>query len=249
MIGKQEATTDVEKTLVTVGAHPDDASIFWGGSIAKSVDEGWRVISVILDQGARSPVSYDISTSELIQRRAEELQRESQRLRVELVHLQLSDLRHEDNQAKVRQHLTRLFDEVRPIRIITHHINDKHMSHAICAQLTIRSLLELTDMNTGWQPEVWMADGWEPVRQPNVYVDITPYFNIKLAAIAQHSSQLFDSSYLLGAMGLSMYRASFAESHKVSDPRRIFVEAFRSLSLHELHELDKETGAPGADTV
>ncbi len=224
---------------MTVGAHPDDAAIFWGGTIAKSVDEGWRVISVIVDRGAGAPVSSGLEGADLARVRAEELVREASRLKAELVHLSLGGLQDPEHQRSAREDLERVLAEALPQRVITHHLEDKHPTHVLCARLTLQALARRA-RNGETAPEIWLADGWDPVSSPDVYVDVTPYFNTKLAAIAQHSSQLFDSSYIVGSLGLALYRASFAETHAVSDPKRVFAEAFRTLSPRELQRFAEE---------
>jgi hypothetical protein len=51
--------------------------------------------------------------------------------------------------------------------------------------------------------------------------------NLRMAAIAMHGTQIFDTPYLMGAWGLCLYRAGFASSHEVTDPKVVFAEAYR----------------------
>lgn len=229
---------------MTVGAHPDDASVFWGGAILRHVDERWRVVSVVLSDGRRAPVSFEATEQELARRRAEEVTWESRRLGAELVHLALPDLAEDGARSRARSRLVELVLEHRPGRVITHHLDDRHATHVRTGRIALGAILEASERDASYElPEVWLADGWEPVHYPDVLLDITPFLHAKLAAISQHSSQLFDQALVTGAMGLASYRAAFAESHRVSDPGRLFAEAFRRLPLEELRAAAK--GSPG----
>lgn len=216
-------------SLVTIAAHPDDCSIFWGGTVAKHVAEGWRVISVTVDDGRGSPHSFEMSAEELVRVRADEVRRESLRLGAEHVHFGLPGLKTPATRAECHRRLVELLGAARPARVITHHLADKHPTHQLVARAVCQALVAVEQ----W-PEVWCADGWEPVHEPDVRVDVTPWMNLKMAAVGQHSSQLFDTPYVMGAWGLALYRAGFAASHEVTDPACVFAEAFRTLSPAEL---------------
>ncbi|MBI2302201.1 MAG: PIG-L family deacetylase [Armatimonadetes bacterium] len=217
-------------TLVTVGAHPDDASIFWGGTIAHHVAEGWHVISVIVDEGRGSPHTFEMSGDELVAQRAAELRWESLRLGARLEHLSLPGVKTPETRARCLKRLVEIVLAARPERVITHNLNDSHGTHVMCAKLILKALVTAAAQAGDYElPDVWEADGWEPVHYPNHRVDITRYMNIKMAAIAQHGTQIFDTPYLMGAWGLCLYRAGFASAHEVTDPACVFAEAFRTI--------------------
>jgi LmbE family N-acetylglucosaminyl deacetylase len=217
--------------LLTVGAHPDDAAIFWGGTIAQHVAEGWQALSVIIDDGRGSPHSYEMDGDTLVATRQRELAWESQRLGARLEHLLLPGVKTPATRADATAHLVRLIRETRPERVITHNLEDSHGTHVMVGRLALRALVLAAEHDGGYAvPEVWLADGWEPVHYPDVRIDVTPYMNIKMAAIAMHGSQIFDTPYLMGAWGLGLYRAGFASSHEVTDPRTLFAEAFRRIA-------------------
>ncbi|MCC7492111.1 MAG: PIG-L family deacetylase [Fimbriimonadaceae bacterium] len=218
-------------TLLTVGAHPDDTSIFWGGTVAKHVAEGWTVVAVTVDEGRGSPHSYEMSADELVTTRAAELAWESRRLGVRLEHFGLSGVKTPAARAVCRERLQALIAELRPERMIIHHLEDAHGTHVACGKLALAAIVaaRAADPTLPW-PEVWQADGWEPVHYPDVRVDVTRYMNLKMAAIAMHGSQIFDTPYLMGAWGICLYRAGFASSHEVTDPSCLFAEAFRRIA-------------------
>ncbi len=215
------------RTLLTVGAHPDDTSLFWGGSVARHVAEGWQVVSVTVDEGRGAPHTFEMSGDELVATRARELAWESLRLGVRLEHLALAGVKTPENRALCIRKLVALIRETRPEKVITHNLGDSHGTHVQVAKLTLQALVQYADEDDTYAlPEVLEADGWAPVKVADVLIDVTAYMTIKMAAIAQHASQVFDTPYLMGAMGLSMYRAGFASSHEVTDPAMAFAEAF-----------------------
>ncbi len=221
------------QTLLTVAAHPDDASIFWGGTIAKHVAEGWAVISVTVDEGRGSPHSFTMSGDELVATRRRELGWESLRLGATMAHLALPGVKTSEHRATALSRLTALIREHRPARLIAHHLDDSHATHVTVSRLTLAAAAAAAEHDAEL-PEVWCADGWEPVHFPDVRVDVTPYMNLKMAAISQHGSQIFDTPYVMGAWGLALYRAGFAASHEVTDPTCLFAEAFVRIAPEDL---------------
>lgn len=222
-------------TLVSVGAHPDDTSIFWGGTVAKHVAEGWRVVAVTVDEGRGSPHSFEMSGDDLVAMRARELEWESLRLGVELRPLAMTGAKTPEWRAAALDKLTAILREARPERVIMHHLEDSHSTHVVCARLTLKAIIAAAAAD-GWAecPEVWQADGWEPVHYPDVRVDVTAQMNLKMAAISQHASQIFDTPYVMGAWGICLYRAGFASSHEVTDPACVFAEAFRRIAPEDV---------------
>jgi LmbE family N-acetylglucosaminyl deacetylase len=225
-------------TLLSVGAHPDDASIFWGGTLAKHVAEGWEVISVIVDEGRGSPHSFEMDGDTLVATRHRELEWESNRLGARLEHLSMPGVKTPETQGEAVSHLVRLIREARPERVITHNLDDAHGTHVTVARLCLRALVLASEHDGAYAlPEVWQGDGWEPVHYPDVRVDVTPHMNTKMAAISMHGSQIFDTPYLMGAWGLCLYRAGFASSHDVTDPKTVFAEAFRRIAPEDVRSV------------
>ncbi|MBI5832097.1 MAG: PIG-L family deacetylase [Armatimonadetes bacterium] len=222
-------------TLLTIAAHPDDASLFWGGTLARLVDEGWQAVSVTVDDGRGAPHSFEMDADTLADTRHRELAWESQRLGATMAHLQLQGVKTTESRDRCHAELVRLILEHRPERVIIHNLNDSHATHVMVAKLSLRALVAAHVADAGYAlPEVWQADGWEPVHYPDLRIDVTRYMNIKMPAVAMHGSQVFDTPYLMGAWGLALYRAGFAASHEVTDPGVLFAEAFRRIAPENL---------------
>lgn len=222
-------------TLLAVGCHPDDLSIFFGGTLARYADEGWTVIGVTVDEGRGSPHSFEMDPDTLVATRSRELAWEASRLGYRLEHFALPGVKTDETRAAALERLVDLILADPPELVITHNLADAHASHVAVAQLALRALLVAKEREPRLVlPEVWQGDGWEPVHYPNVRVDVTQYMNIKMAAISQHASQIYDTPYLMGAWGLNLYRAGFASSHTVTDAAVVFAEAYRSIAPGDL---------------
>ena len=58
----------MSKTVLVLTPHPDDAEVFAGGTIAKMVAEGHRVVIVIASSGNKGSFEYDADTLAAIRR-------------------------------------------------------------------------------------------------------------------------------------------------------------------------------------
>jgi LmbE family N-acetylglucosaminyl deacetylase len=112
------------KTLMVVGAHHDDNELN-AGTIARHVEAGWRVVSVVMTNGRFSRDEVDDATI---------------------------DVRNGESRAAA-------------------------------------SLLG-GEPPVGHSPKLYYCDGWFVPFDPDVYVDVTGYFDIKTKALACHASQL-----------------------------------------------------------
>jgi LmbE family N-acetylglucosaminyl deacetylase len=70
-------------TVVFLHAHPDDESIATGGSIARAVDEGHRVVLVMATDGRHGEKPDDLADESLVDRRRRETQASARTLGVE----------------------------------------------------------------------------------------------------------------------------------------------------------------------
>ena len=110
------------ETLFLALAHPDDESFFFGGTIAKYVEAGWRVVLYCATYGLHSDANgrkVDRRTNRSL--REKELERSAKILGIhrvikgDLQHGELADVSHEE----IITELINLYDEERPQRLIT----------------------------------------------------------------------------------------------------------------------------------
>jgi LmbE family N-acetylglucosaminyl deacetylase len=177
------------KTVVAIGAHPDDLEIGIGGTLAKLRRDGARVVMVV----ASIPKDFDVRFEEA--RRGAEILGCEMRLLLDGGPRRLEDMKTCD--------LVGLLDgvvkEYQPAAVLTHSNADFHNDHLLIynACLPTQRLAHFDFFSyhpTNCRPV--------PVQfHPRAYVDVSDTIDAKMHAIAAHASQF-------GGRGLDteMYR-------------------------------------------
>jgi len=155
--------------LLTVMAHPDDAELWAGGTIARHVQTGGTATIAVTKH---DPI------------RASEATAGAQILGADLYFLD------ELTPATINALLT----EVRPDIVITHSTDDIHPEHRRCAEQVLAALPEVV-ITTGHPSRVYHCDGYNNLDQhgkslhlPTI-IDITDHWPTKIAALQSHASQ------------------------------------------------------------
>ena len=112
--------------------------------------------------------------------------------------------------------------DCKPSTIYVPHAAEQHPDHRVVVKLLQRSL-RLLDLDE--PPRVLAYEVWTPLQQLDEIVDITPYMETKLRAIAAYSSQTRVMNFAAAAQGLARYRG---EMH--CWPGGEFAEVFADLS-------------------
>ena len=165
------------RTVVAIGAHPDDVELGIGGTLACMVRAGARVVMVV----ASVPSDYHVRRREA-QRAADILgcelrilmDRGAQRIE-DVKHYQLVGL------------LDALVRELQPAAVLTHGTSEFHRDHQIVHNAVASTQrLRYFDFFT-FQPTMCRP---VPVPfHPRAYVDISETIDVKMRAIAAHESQ------------------------------------------------------------
>ncbi len=175
--------------LVAIFAHPDDAELLCGGTLAASADRGRRVGIVDLTRGETA----SRGTPEL---RAEEAQAAARILGV--VHrecLALPDAALVDT-PETRLVVVRALRRLRPRVVITHALTGRHPDHAAAAQLVRNAVFAAglrmlaPELPVHRPDKVLHAIGFrDDAPAPTFVVDVSETLERKLAAIAAYRSQ------------------------------------------------------------
>jgi len=181
--------------VLAIGAHPDDLELACGGTIAKLVQQGYKVAladATCGEMGTRG-------TKEIRSKEAEEaaqilgaLTRRS---------LQIPDGNVEVNKANVRKVIT-LIRELRPTVLIIPHGVERHPDHAHTHQLCKEAwfyagLRKLVTGSHGKKQEPHRPHHYFEFMQwhefnPAFVVDISDTYDLKMKAIHAHASQFFN---------------------------------------------------------
>lgn len=208
--------------MLVISAHPDDAEIGMGGTIAKLAASGALVTSIVLTDGRRSPNPNKIPIDVLIQKRMTEAKSAAHLLGIsETIFLQLPDLKSAENRRRALKGLQAQINRRAPSEIFTLHPDlDRHETHRICGELTREAVKGAISL---WAYEVWgLFARWDR------FEDITSYLKTKLVAIRAHESQTMTIPYDEGVRGLNRWRAVFAEPSEQAAPCE-FAEVFLKL--------------------
>ncbi|HEV7213921.1 MAG TPA: PIG-L family deacetylase [Chloroflexota bacterium] len=165
--------------ILTVLAHPDDAEIWAGGTLARHVCDGDQALicSLVGEPGAL---------------RANEAGEGAQVLGAEVTMLEQKD-RHLRLSDELVQKLAGLLADYRPAIIVTHWEQDSHPDHVLANLATRAAIVAASGLSQDLEMvlacDTYLSSGRDGVFTPEVYVDISDVWETKLAAIRQHASQ------------------------------------------------------------
>ena len=190
--------------VMVVTPHPDDAEFGVAGTVARWTSEGKDVIYVVCTNGDKGTSNPNMKPDELVRIREQEQLAAAKLLGVrEVIFLRHPDQSLEDT-SEFRKEIVRLIRMYKPETVITADLYRRyiwHRDHRITSQVTLdavfpyaRDFLSYPDLlEEGLQPHkvkevlLWGAD------EPNYRTDITDTFDIKIAALRCHKSQISDN--------------------------------------------------------
>jgi LmbE family N-acetylglucosaminyl deacetylase len=189
------------KTAMVIVAHPDDAEFLCGSTVAKLCAEGWTVDFVLTTSGDMGSHDESMTREQLKVIREREERAAAKVLGVrEVVFLGEPDGGVEDT-PELRGKIVREVRRLKPHTVITwdpFRRGFNHRDHRITGQCALDAMYPLArthlsypeHLDDGLKPhgvrEVWLAG----TDQPDYYVDVTDYFNAKIAALRKHKSQI-----------------------------------------------------------
>lgn len=185
------------KSILVVAAHPDDEILGCGGTIAKAKSQGASISFLLLGEGPTSrKCADDTQTKDFAVTSAQEA---AEALGVDNVFF--GNLPDNKFDSLPLLDLVKLIEktgnEVKPDIVFTHHFGDLNIDHSQTHRATITAFRPLP----GSKPvtllgfEVLSSTEYAPPNslppfEPNVYVDIEPYLNLKMTALEAYSSEM-----------------------------------------------------------
>lgn len=183
--------------ILVFGAHPDDAELGAGGTIALEVARGKTVGIIDLTRG-------ELGTRGNADIRAAEAKKAADILRLALrENLELEDgfiFNTKENQFKVIE----ILRKYRPELVLCNAVEDRHIDHAKASELVSHAcfLSGLVKIATKYPGEDAWQDAWRPANvyhyiqwknlKPDVLVDISEHIEQKMEAVSAYTSQFFD---------------------------------------------------------
>jgi N-acetylglucosamine malate deacetylase 1 len=165
--------------LMAILAHPDDAEIWAGGTIFKHTQRGDHARVVYMAATAGSG-------------RGAEAKQGAAMLGAEVAFVGLPDGQVRDT-IEVCAQVRGLLLEFAPDILITHWIDDFHADHAATAAVVQRVfpsvMSEIGKSLRIWACDTYFSMGARGPFVPDIYVDVTAEWGVKLTAIRAHRSQ------------------------------------------------------------
>lgn len=227
--------------ILVVLAHPDDPEFFCGASIARWVTAGHTVSYCLLTCGDKGTKDRNLTSQELCAIRCQEQHNAANVLGVE----KITFLDYQDGylmpDLKLRRDITRIIRKVQPDILVTCdpttlYIEDyylNHPDHRAAGQAALEAVFPAARDHLNFI-ELWRDEGLEPhnVRevwisltlQPNVNLDVTPYWETKIRALCEHKSQINDPEALQKRM-----RNRFTPESTSENP--MYMERFRRIKF------------------
>ena len=188
--------------VMVVIPHPDDAEFGVAGTVARWVKEGKDVVYVVCANGDKGTSDFSMKPEKLVKIREREQQAAARLLGVrEVIFLRHPDQSLEDT-PEFRKEIVRQIRMYRPETVVTADPYRRyiwHRDHRIVGQVTLdaifpyaRDHLAYPDLlEEGLQPhKVREVLLWAAPEDINYRSDITGTFDVKLAALRCHKSQV-----------------------------------------------------------
>jgi LmbE family N-acetylglucosaminyl deacetylase len=192
--------------VMAIFAHPDDAEIAVGGTLAGFAEAGREVHVLVLTNGDRGSQDTGADREDLARVRAEEAEAAGRVLGVSTIRVLDTPDGELENTPAVRAAVVRAIRELRPAIVLScdptmwffsnRYIN--HADHRTAGAVAVDSVFPgagnaqffSEQLDEGLEPwnvrELWL--GW--TTEANHYQDITGHLETKMAAVAEHTSQV-----------------------------------------------------------
>jgi LmbE family N-acetylglucosaminyl deacetylase len=194
----------MNKRILTLFAHPDDAETMAGGTLLKWAAEGHAITLCLITDGDKGTADPNDTSEAVIARRRAEQARAAARLGAEVITLGYVDGMLQPT-IELRRDLVRVMRRVRPDVVVAgdptvwfrHGTYINHPDHRAAAQAVVEALYPAVKKASifpeliaeGLQPhvvrEVWLG----PTGEADAWIDIAEVFDEKIALICEHASQ------------------------------------------------------------
>jgi N-acetylglucosamine malate deacetylase 1 len=195
--------------ILAIGSHPDDIEIFMFGFLSACLQRGDDICLCVATDGSLGGENPGL---ELTKIRSIEAEKGLKHLG-QPIFLNFKDGNLNDEIGALKK-IKELINDSKPDLIVTHAPEDYHPDH--------RTLSEYVKSVVGFKCPLIYADTLLGVNFiPEIYIDITKYFNLKKKAILCHKSQN-PKKFFEAVEIMNRYRAA-----QCNAPRQNYAEAFR----------------------
>lgn len=226
------------KTILCVQPHPDDNEIGMGGTLLRFKERGATIAYCTVSQGKGG--SNTLRSEELVKIRQEELRNAGSFVGATSFHqLNLSDSHYPDEKI-ITEQLVAIIREVKPDIVFTvdpYLLYEAHPTHrrtgmAVLEACMFSSMKHFPKPDASIEPKIHRVEaiGFYASAKPNVLIDISEVFELKLETIFKHESQFDAHGRAQISQYLNLQALRFGQKLNVSK-----AEAFKVLPMVLTH--------------
>ncbi len=236
----QPENWETPQNILVILAHPDDPEFFCGASLARWAAHGHTVTYQLLccgDKGWNPKTPAELTPDTLCGLRTEEQNNAGKIIGVKSIYF----LDHQDGllvaDLELRREIVRIIRQLKPDVLVTCDPQNlfatyglNHPDHRAAGQAVLDAVFPAAG-NLFYYPEL-LSEGYPPhsvrevwislTNQPNISLDVTEYWELKIKAVLQHQTQVQDEAALIERL-----RARRAEGSSEDTPR--YEEKFRRI--------------------
>lgn len=230
---------EIPQKILVILAHPDDPEFFLGGAIARWTAAGHEVEYCLLTRGDKGVKEGDTDPNILIKTREREQHAAAAILGVKKIQFYSYADGYLEVNLTTRKDVVRVIRDVQPsivvgcdpTNIFPHENYINHPDHRAAGQIVVDAVFPAAG-NAMFYPEL-AGEGLKPhsvkevwlslTHQPNVVLDVTPFWEQRLRALHEHGSQIGPD---VEAFDRRMRSAHTPES---SDNDPVYVHTFRRI--------------------
>ncbi len=185
-------------TILVCAPHPDDEMIGMGGTIAKFVCEGRKVVVVIfsLGEGSHPWQKHKAITTT---RQREAIRAGKIAGTNDIIFLKLKDLviGNQIVENNTEEKFASILLREKPLMVFMPALDDIHHDHRSVARFVQYAVKKYSSRTPVWQYTVWNPLFIINRNQPRMVIDITKYFSVKWNAIQCYESQRVSTFQLI----------------------------------------------------
>ena len=179
----------MKESVLVIAAHPDDELLGSGGTIKKLLDNGYKVITVIIAKGRKEEeqrIKQMVSDANKHLGIEETIFLEYPNLLLETIPLHL-----------INKEIEALVTKYNPSMVFTHHYGDINKDHQIVFQAVLTATRPLPGVNPvellcfeTVSSSEWSQHTNDKSFKPNYFVDITDTINQKIEALKYYDVEM-----------------------------------------------------------
>lgn len=231
------------RSVVCVQPHPDDNEVGAAGTLLALAERSCKIIYVTVTDGRAGLPNPNMTSEELVEiRRAERLKAGELLGVTKQIELGFADAG-AYTADDVAQHLIPILREHRPELVMTvdpwmpYEAHPDHIKTGYgVAQAVLFSGNYATQRGNG-EPYAVPQVAFYATSYPNTFIDVTAYWERKLAALLAHKSQFENAEWplLSGFLAYQAQQAFRAGHADAPDDEARFAETFKVLAAQQLH--------------